>query len=51
MVSKRSSLHLFFFMHVPDKIWVQEVGTQTSQAFARSVAQIPTKNHGEQEEI
>jgi hypothetical protein len=37
VVSERSALHLFFFVHVPDKIWVQEVGTRTSRAFARSV--------------
>jgi hypothetical protein len=30
VVSEHSSLHLFFFIHVPKKIWVQEVGTQTS---------------------
>jgi hypothetical protein len=24
-------------MHVPDKVWVQEVGTQTNQAITRSV--------------
>jgi hypothetical protein len=37
VVSKKSTLHLFFFVHVPDKIRVQEVVTRTSQAFAISV--------------
>jgi hypothetical protein len=41
VVSEWSSLHLFFFVHVPDKIWVQEVGTQTIRAFARSVMSEP----------
>ena len=31
MVLEPSSLHLFFFVHVLDKIWVQEVGTQTNE--------------------
>jgi hypothetical protein len=46
VVSERSSLHLFFFVHVPDKIWVQEVGTRTSRAFARSVTPSLKKTHG-----
>jgi hypothetical protein len=33
VVRERSSLHLFFFVHVPDQIWVQEVRTWTSRAF------------------
>jgi hypothetical protein len=35
VVSEWSALHLFFFMHVPDKIWVQEVGTQTNRAYCK----------------
>jgi hypothetical protein len=42
----QSSLPSFFFVHVPDKIWVQEVGTQTSQAFSILVMLIPTTTHG-----
>jgi hypothetical protein len=48
VVSERSSLHLFFFVHVPDKIWVQEVGTQTNRAFGRSTAPSPTKTMGDE---
>jgi hypothetical protein len=48
MVSERSSLHLFFFVHVPDKIWVQEVGTRTNRAITISVALSPTKTHGDE---
>jgi hypothetical protein len=48
VVSERSALHLFFFVHVPDKIWVQEVGTRTSRAFARSVAPSPKKPMGDE---
>jgi hypothetical protein len=46
VVSERSALHLFFFVHVPDKIWVQEVGTRTSRAFARSAMPSPKTTHG-----
>jgi hypothetical protein len=44
VVSKKSALHLFFFVHVPDKIWVQEVGTRTNRSFARSIASEPEQN-------
>jgi hypothetical protein len=48
MVSERSALHLFFFVHVPDKIWVQEVGTRTNRFVARSVMSSPKKPMGDE---
>jgi hypothetical protein len=48
VVSERSALHLFFFVHVPDKIWVQEVGTRTSRAFARSVTRARQQPMGDE---
>jgi hypothetical protein len=51
MVLEQSSLHLFFFVHVLDKIWVQEVGTRTSRAFARSAMLSLTTTHGGREEM
>ena len=49
VVLERSALHLFFFVHVPGKIWVQEVGTRTSRAFGRPVELSLTIAHGGQE--
>jgi hypothetical protein len=46
VVPERSVFHLFFYVHVPDKIWVQEVGTRTSRSFARSATPSPKKTHG-----
>jgi hypothetical protein len=48
VVSERSSLHLFFFVHVPDTIWVQEVGTRTNRAITRLVASILITTHGDE---
>jgi hypothetical protein len=46
VVSEQSTLHLFFFVHVLDKILVQEVGTQTNRSVAISVTPSPITNHG-----
>jgi hypothetical protein len=35
VVSEQYALNLFFLVHVPDKIWVQEVGTRTNRVVAR----------------
>jgi hypothetical protein len=48
VVSEWSALHLFFFVHVPDKIWVQEVGTRTNRAIARSVTPSLKKPMGDE---
>jgi hypothetical protein len=48
VVSEWSALHLFFFVHVPDKIWVQEVGTRTNRVVARSVTPSPKKPMGDE---
>ena len=42
VVSEWSPLDLFFFVHVPDKIWVQEVGTWTNRAITISIVSSPT---------
>jgi hypothetical protein len=46
VVSEQSALHLFFSVHVPDKIWVQEFGTRTNRFVARSVISSTTTTHG-----
>jgi hypothetical protein len=46
VVSKRSVLHFFFFVDVPNKIWVQEVGTQNNRAFGRLTTTSQTTAHG-----
>jgi hypothetical protein len=46
VVSKRSDIHLFFFVHVLDNILVQEVGTRTNRSFVRSVTPSPKQTHG-----
>jgi hypothetical protein len=48
VVSEWFALHLFFFVHVPDKIWVQEVGTQTNRAITRSFTLSPKKPMGDE---
>jgi hypothetical protein len=47
VLSEWSTLHLFFFVHVLNKIWVQEVGTRTNRSVAISVALSLKKTHGE----
>jgi hypothetical protein len=49
-ISEWSTIHLFFFVHVPDKIWVQEFGTQTSRSFAILATPSPKTTHGGQEQ-
>jgi hypothetical protein len=41
-------LHLFFFVHVSNKTWVQEVGAQTNRAFAILVAPSQKKTTGDE---
>jgi hypothetical protein len=48
VISERSSLHLFFFVHVPDKIWVQEVGTRTNRDVAISVCRAQKQPMGDE---
>jgi hypothetical protein len=48
MVLEWSALHLFFFVHVLDKVWVQEVGTRTNRAITRSVARARQQTMGDE---
>jgi hypothetical protein len=48
VVLEKYFLHLFFSVHVPNKIWVQEVGTQTNRAIAISTTPSPKKTMGKE---
>jgi hypothetical protein len=48
VVSEQSTLHLFFFVHVPDKIWVQEVGTRTIEPLQYRSHQDQQKTMGDE---